>query len=269
MKTLLHMSDPHFGTDQPDVVEALVRLSDAQSPQLVILSGDITQRARPREFDAARAFIDRLGVPSLVIPGNHDIPLFDLATRSFAPYSRYRRVFGHELEPEFEAPDLLVVCVKTTRRYRHVDGDVSEEQIARVAGRLRRAQTGQLRIVVTHQPAHVTHEEDEKDLLQGGEEAILRWAEAGADLILGGHIHRPFVCALHERVAGVTRPVWAVQAGTALSSRTRADAGNSVNLIRYGNAQRCTVERWDYQPRARSFLLKDKSELNGGAGAPD
>jgi 3',5'-cyclic AMP phosphodiesterase CpdA len=264
MTVTLHMSDPHFGTEQPPVVEALARMVQAQSPELVILSGDITQRAKRSEFDAARQFIDRLDIPArLVIPGNHDIPMFQLGARLFTPYARYRHAFGADLEPIYETAELLVIGVKTTRRYRHIEGEVSTAQIDRVASRLRQASAAQLRIVVTHQPVHVTHPEDEKNLLNGHEEAIRRWAGAGADLILGGHIHRPYVCELHEQFADIPRRIWAVQAGTALSSRTRRDAGNSVNLIRYGLATpgHCIVERWDYDRAAQAFMLAVADEM--------
>jgi hypothetical protein len=90
------------------------------------------------------------------------------------------------------------------------------------------------------------------------------WAGAGADLILGGHIHRPFVCALHEWLAGLPGRVWAVQAGTALSSRIRYDAGNSINLIRYGSPaslRQCVIERWDYDSDAQAFQLVDAASV--------
>ncbi|CAN5196823.1 metallophosphoesterase family protein [soil metagenome] len=264
MTVVLHMSDPHFGTEQAPVVEALARLAQAQSPDLVILSGDITQRATHRQFDAAKTFLARLDAPAtLVIPGNHDIPLFDLAARLFAPYARYRRAFGPELEPVHDGARLLAVGVNTTRRYRRVDGEISRAQIERVAARLERASPSQLRIVVTHQPVYVTHTEDEKNLLHGRDDAIRQWAAAGVDLILGGHIHRPFACKLPERLTGVARPVWLIQAGTALSWRIRHDAGNSVNLIRTraGMSQRrCSIERWDFVESSQEFMLVDSQE---------
>ena len=264
MSVVLQISDSHFGTERPAVVDALKQLSDAQRPDLVILSGDITQRALRTEFEAARAFVDKLNVPAtLVIPGNHDIPLFDLVSRFFTPYGRYARSFGTELEPIFESPDLLVTGVNTTRRYRHVQGEVSRAQRDEVATRLRRAKPTQLRVVVTHQPVHVTREEDRENLLRGHEDAIRTWAAAGADLILGGHIHRPSISALHVALPDLPRRVWAVQAGTSLSSRIRFDAGNSVNIIRYDAKEpvRCVVERWDYGEKARDFRLTTAEEL--------
>ncbi|ABR90455.1 DNA repair exonuclease [Janthinobacterium sp. Marseille] len=266
MKTVLHISDPHFGTERAPVVKALERLAHAHAPNLLILSGDITQRARAVEFKLARAFVERLAIPShIVIAGNHDIPLFDVMTRIFLPYTRYCRSFGPELEPVHDSPDLLVLAVRTTRRYRHIEGEVSDVQIERVAQGLKQAGDKQLRIVVTHQPVFVTHEVDEEHLLRGHQRAIGRWAEAGADLILGGHIHRPFTCALHEELADLPRRVWAVQAGTAVSSRIRHDSNNSVNFIRYGCADaplRCIVERWDYNDEADEFLLKDSIDMH-------
>jgi len=254
--SLLQISDPHFGTEQQPVVDALARFAVEQRPALVMLSGDITQRARRGQFRAARAFVDRLAVPAtLAIPGNHDIPLFDLVARFCAPYANYRRAFGADLEPEHETADWLVLALNTTRPKRRKDGELSAEQIERVAARLARAKPRQLRVVVVHHPVAVTMGIDEDNLLHGHRRAIARWSEAGCDLILGGHIHLPYVLALHERFPELPRKVWAVQAGTAVSRRLRHEAGNSVNLIRVvaGEPRRCRVERWDYAPSTRRF----------------
>jgi 3',5'-cyclic AMP phosphodiesterase CpdA len=259
---IIQISDPHFGTVRPPVAEALLALVGAEEPGLAILSGDITQRARTSEFEAARAFLDRLRVPArLVIPGNHDVPLYNLPGRLLSPYAGFRRVFGDDLEPAFENAEVLAVTVKTTRRYRHIDGEVSPEQIERVATRLRAAGPGQLRIVVTHQPVCVVRPQDEKDLLHGHARAVEAWSAAGADIIMGGHIHLPYIRALHEQYPGLPRPVWAVQAGTALSWRIRAEADNSVNLIRHDGRARCTVERWDYMPGSERFERASVQQL--------
>jgi 3',5'-cyclic AMP phosphodiesterase CpdA len=265
MSVVLQVSDTHFGTEQPVVVEALLRLVREQLPDLVVLSGDITQRARWSQFRTARAFTERLAVPAtLVLPGNHDIPLFNIVARLLAPYANYQRAFGSELEPEFTSADLLVVGVNTTRPSRQKDGEVSAGQIARVSGRLRQAHTAQLRMVVTHQPVHVTRPEDETNVLHGHRKAVYAWAGAGVDLILGGHIHLPYVRPLRERFSDLPRPVWAVQAGTAVSSRVRNGIPNSVNLIRYMGAEhprRCVIERWDHEAPTQRFLLVDQIEI--------
>jgi 3',5'-cyclic AMP phosphodiesterase CpdA len=265
MSLVLQVSDTHFGTEQPAVVEALLRLVHDQSPDMVVLSGDITQRARRSQFRAARAFVGQLAVPdTLVLPGNHDIPLFNVMARLFAPYANYQRVFGAELEPECESADLLVIGVNTTRPSRHKDGEVATSQIARVSRRLRCASNNQLRIVVTHQPVHVTRPEDETNILHGHCEAVYAWADAGVDLLLGGHIHLPYVRPLRERFVDLPRSVWAVQAGTAVSSRVRDGIPNSVNLIRYTGTERprrCVVERRDYDAAGQHFVPVDCTEL--------
>lgn len=255
MSTLVQISDPHFGTEQPPVVEALVRLVHRLAPDVVVLSGDVTQRARRRQFAAARRFVDRLAAPAaLVIPGNHDIPLFNIVARALYPYAGYARAFGETLEPEFSSPAMLIVCVNTTRPARHKDGEVSAQQIARVGARLQNATAEQLRVVVTHQPVHVIRASDVTNLLHGHEAAVRAWSRAGADIIMGGHIHLPYLRSLNEQHDGLARQVWAVQAGTAVSRRIRESIPNSVNVLQYSAADRaCSVERWDYAPESASF----------------
>ena len=251
MTVLLHVSDPHFGTEQPPVVEALLRLIKQQQPSLIVMSGDLTQRAQRSEFAAARQFVDRsMPIPTMVIPGNHDIPLFNLAARAFRPYGHYRHAFGEEMEPVHASDSALVLCLKTTRRYRHKDGEVSSAQIRRVADQLARATPKQLRVVVTHQPVAAAAASDHKNLLHGRERAVAAWARAGVDLILGGHIHLPYVMPLQN----LPRRVYAVQAGTAVSTRVRDGVPNSVNLIRHeGASPQALVERWDYLAAEDAF----------------
>ncbi|CDY79795.1 probable DNA repair exonuclease [Caballeronia glathei] len=273
MTLLLQISDPHFGTERAAVVEALLRFADAMAPDLVVMSGDLTQRARRGQFRAARAFVDRLGrTPTLVIPGNHDIPLFNPFARLVDPYANHRRAFGPDLEPVFESPELLVIGINTTRPYRHKDGEVSMQQVKRVAERLERASPAQLRVVVAHQPVAVTRAQDEANLLHGHARAVQRWARAGADLIAGGHIHLPYVLPLHDTFANLPRRMWAVQAGTALSTRLRGEINNSVNLIRYEagmpGPRRAVVERWDYSETSAAFGRVTHHELVFEAAQP-
>ena len=260
MSVLLHISDPHFGTEQAHVMAALLDLSHQQRPDLLVLCGDITQRACADQFRRARAFVDQLHGPLLAIPGNHDIPLFNLGARVLQPYARFSAAFGQDLAPEHESPDMLVLGVNTTRWYRHKNGEVSSEQIERVARRLASASPRQLRVVVVHHPVAVTRTEEAHNLLRGRHNALHHWADAGADLVLGGHIHLPYVLAL----AGLRQPMWAVQAGTAVSSRVRDGAPNSVNVLRWRGGVPdglCLIERWNYLDTADAFVCQSVTDV--------
>ena len=269
MTKLLQISDLHFGTEQPDVMRALAALSNDKKPDVLVVSGDITQRAKPDEFSRARAFCDSLGIAQMVaLPGNHDIPLFNLFARMAKPYAAYQSAFGQQLESDLITPALCLVTVNTTRWWRHKNGEVSVAQIERVCAHLSRAAPQQLRVVVVHQPVHVLRPQDEHDRLRGWQPAVRAWAAAGADVVMGGHIHLPYVCELSS-AAGVpdalARRMWCVQAGTAVSSRIRREAPNSVNLLVFSSADdgpRCSVERWDYQAVGGQFALAHTSELN-------
>ncbi len=260
MTLLLQVSDPHFGTERPAAVEALVRLALEQQPDVLLLSGDITQRATRAQFAAAQAFVQRLQVPQVMaLPGNHDIPLWHLPLRLARPYARYSAAFGSVLEPSLDTDELLLLAVNTTRWWRHEDGEVSAAQIKRVAQSLAQARPAQRRVVMVHQPLVVTRPEDEKNRLHGHAAALQAWSAAGVDLIVGGHIHLPFVVPLPG--GG-----WAVQAGTALSHRVREPAGNSVNLIRINiqASERAVVERWDHAPAQAAFVLHTRQVLRRG-----
>jgi 3',5'-cyclic AMP phosphodiesterase CpdA len=263
--TLLQISDPHFGTEQPDTVDALVSLAHEHRPGLVVLSGDITQRARRGQFSAARRFLDRLPASArIVIPGNHDIPLFNVLGRMLRPYGGFTRVFGDNLEPEYEDAHLLVIGVNTTRPRRHKDGEIGAAQVDRVAARLQSARPLQVRIVVVHQPVASIEPSDDSNLIHGRTAAIRAWARAGCDIVMGGHIHLPYVLPLRASYSDLAREVWTVQAGTSVSSRVRGGIPNSVNLVvpeHVAPTRACRAERWDYSAAQHRFLLHSTHRL--------
>ncbi len=265
MTVLLQVSDAHFGRERTAVVEALVQLTASLSPDIVVLSGDITQRALRSEFARAAAFAESLRSKALmVIPGNHDVPLFNVVGRLLDPYGGMRRAFGRSLDQKVSAPDCLVLGVNTTRRYRHAQGEISRAQRTHVASELRAASPEQLRVVVTHHPVFVPRVSEQKDRVHGADAAVRSWAAAGADIVLSGHIHLPFVVALHEELESLAKPLWAVGAGTAVSRRTRYDAGNAVNVLRTSaeHPRSCMVEIWVYSAEKGAFALGAHKELN-------
>lgn len=250
---IMQISDSHFGTEVEGVVSALLTLARSVEPALVIVSGDVTQRARRTQFLAAERFFEALPAENLVaVPGNHDIPLLK---RFLRPYRNWSSGVDPVIEPNFESDRLLVQCVNTTRWFRHKHGQVSDAQIARVAQRLRRAQPEQLRVVVTHHPVLVIRARDHNNLLRGHTRAGSAWMAAGADILMGGHIHLPYVRSLHAEAQRPPQRTWVVQAGTAVSRRTREGVPNSVNILRYAHSgpARCSVERWDYSAKNARF----------------
>jgi len=261
---LLHLSDPHFGTERAEVAAALQRLVRAEPPALVIASGDITQRATAAQFARARQFIDSLGAPSLVVPGNHDIPLFDLWQRWRAPYARFGAAFGATLEPRVRLPTAWVAGLNTTRAWRHRHGEVSMAQAEAAADWLQPAPADVLRIVVTHQPLAVMRPQDALHALRGGRTAAAGWARAGVHLVLGGHIHLPYFMPLQAQWPELAQPMWLAQAGTAVSRRTRPEAGPSVNLIRQLGPRRWLLERWDHDARRGDFVHTAQQALAVG-----
>lgn len=268
MSVILHFSDLHFGTERPQVVEALIRLVKKKQPDLAILSGDVTQRARARQFAKAKLFFNRLEIPEfLIIAGNHDIPLYNLIKRFNAPYSNFTETFGNHLEPVIDSGNIKAIGIKTTRRYRHKNGEISKQQIDNVTDLLAKSRQEQLKIVICHHPVFPIKGIKTSNLLNGRMQALQAWSDVGVDLVLGGHIHLPYIVPLHQKFSDLEQPIWAVQAGTALSSRVRGNINNSVNLINYhieGINRICSVERWDYHDEQAAFscIKKERLELS-------
>src|SRR5690606_20862877 len=256
MSRLLHLSDLHFGTEDPEVVAALLQLAREQQPDLCLLSGDITQRARRAQFAAARAFVQQLPAPVLAAPGNHDLPLFHLPLRLLNPYGNYPRAFGPSLEPQRERDDRPLSAGNSTRPARPEERGGPTAQLERVPARLRPSRPGQLRVIMLHHPVCAIQPTDVANLLIGREHASPAWVDAGADLLLAGHIHLPYLTTL----GGTSeRRAWALQAGTGVSRRVRGTVPNSVNLIEHeaGDGQRrCRISRWDYAREDGRFQLR-------------
>lgn len=251
---IAHISDPHFGTEVPAVRDALLADLTSEPPDLLLLTGDITQRARRAQFAAARAFLDELPpMPKVCIPGNHDLPLFDVFTRFTRPYERFRRYISSELEPAFEDPRLAVLCIDATSPWRHKDGAVDAAQIQRTTARLQ-GLAQPFRLVATHQPLASATRADQRNVIHGAPPALQGWIAAGADLFLGGHIHLPY--CLQVGTDEGSRTAVLLQAGTCLSHRTRQGIPNSYNVIlleQDAAQRRMRIERRDFDVASGSF----------------
>jgi 3',5'-cyclic AMP phosphodiesterase CpdA len=251
MRTLVHVSDLHFGRVNHALLAPLrQRIADVK-PDLVVVSGDLTQRAKAAEFREARSFLDTLPSPRLVVPGNHDVPLYNVLLRFLQPLRNYRRIITDDLEPTHMDGEIAVVGINTARSLTFKGGRISEEQIARVRDRLRCVDKGIVKVIVTHHPFDLPEQFEEDDLVGRAAPAMKAFASCGADLLLSGHFHISHASdtAARYRIPGFAALV--VQAGTATSTRGRGEL-NSFNVIRVAPAE-VRVERQTWMPEANAF----------------
>lgn len=252
MAIIAHLSDMHFGSHDPAIVAAIETLLPTLAPDLVVISGDFTQRARIDQYRMACEFLDRIGragLATLAVPGNHDIPLYDLARRFARPLHRYRRYVDEELCPWFENDGIAVLGINTARSLTFKDGRISHEQMALIRARFGAVPAAKTRILVTHHPLFampIGEGEGLTDAVGRRGEALEAVAEAGVHLLLAGHFHRAFSRSARE-MARAAGPELVIQAGTATSTRTRGDEKQSFNLIGLPAAGRVALEvfAWD------------------------
>jgi len=274
MALILHLSDIHFGAHDPRLVAAAEARIDAEKPDLVVLSGDFTQRARTEQFEEACAFLARLrdrGHEVLAVPGNHDIPLYDVLRRFLSPLTRYKRFIGDELCPFIELPGVAVLGINTARSLTFKDGRISHEQMDLIRDTFARTDSSAMRVLVTHHPMFALPVGDTGEMSRavGRQELALdAAADAGVDLLLAGHNHR---ASTHSARDLVTRAGSAlvVQAGTATSTRVRDEAQSFNRIGIEPDAITVTVQGWDgsafVSASAQSYVRTDDQWRLAGA----
>lgn len=236
MATIAHLSDVHFGRHDPVVVAAVEAFLYKQRPDLVVISGDFTQRARVAQYELACAFVDRIeaqGLTVLAVPGNHDVPLYDVMRRFVRPLDRYRRFIEDDLCPFFENDELAVLGLNTARSLTIKDGSISHAQMDRIREAFHAGQQGKTRILVTHHPLVAMPIGDEGELtkvVNRHTDALAAAAEEGVHILLAGHFHRAFSKTAREMVENAG-PALVIQAGTATSTRLRGGEKQSFNWI--------------------------------------
>jgi predicted phosphodiesterase len=233
-RVLLHLSDLHFGRVPPGMAETLVEVGRRLAPDVLIVSGDLTQRARVEEFEQARDFLAQLPGPRIVIPGNHDVPLFNPYGRFVERLGRFRRYITPDLAPAWIDDEVAVFGVNTARSLTWKGGRINARQIEDLRGRLCELPLSVTRVIATHHPFGVARV------------AFERWAGCGADLLLCGHLH---VAA--TQIVGRTI---VVNAGTAISTRGRGQA-NSFNVVLIAPRGAVTVTQWEWN--GREFVKRE------------
>ena len=250
MARLIHLSDLHFGAHDPKLVEAVERRVDEAKPDLVVISGDFTQRARTEQFKEACAFLERLrktGHEVLGVPGNHDVPLYDVLRRFLSPLTRYRRFIDESLCPFHELSGAAVLGINTARSLTFKDGRINEDQVAFIRDTFARTRPETARVLVTHHPLFALPVGDGPELgkaIGRQELALDAVADVGVDLLLAGHNHRASTHHAKDLVTDAG-PALVIQAGTATSTRLR-DEEQSFNLLEVADAEvTVAVQAWD------------------------
>ena len=251
MRTLVHLSDLHFGRTDAATIEPLIARVAAIRPDAVVVSGDLTQRARSSEFKQARVFLDRLPAPRLVVPGNHDVPLYRVWERFLSPLGKYRRFVTDDLAPLFVDDEIAILGVNTARSLTFKNGRINEAQIASIQERLDPLPDSLTRILVTHHPFDLPDRTGDGEIVGRARLAMTAFASCGVDLLLAGHFHTSQAGETSWRHPLHGYSALVVQAGTATSTRGRGEA-NAFNVLRV-QADTIAVERQVWQPEAGAF----------------
>ena len=268
MRTLLHVSDIHFGRFDYEQLKPLLYAVEQIRPDLVVVSGDLTQRARPEQFQEARDFLAMLPTPQIVVPGNHDVPLHNLYDRLSRPLGNFRRYITDDLEPFFHDSEVAVLGMNTARALIWKNGRINVRQIGRIQHHFDSAAAGAAKVLVTHHPFDLPEHYTSSDLVGRARLAMNTIADCGIDLLLAGHFHLGHAGHTAVRYKTAGHSAIFVQAGT-LSTRERGEP-NSFNAIRIdaqaAGVRRVEVERFFWNAANRAFLKSAIESFDFGAG---
>jgi len=231
LRTIAHISDLHFGKVDCATLPALTAAITAAKPDVVAVSGDLTQRAKSREFSAARKFLDTLPKPQIIVPGNHDVPLYNILKRWRSPLKNYRHYISDDLEPFFADQEIAILGINTARSLTFKDGRINAVQVANACRRLTEHPESAIRIVVTHHPFDSVDQARTRDIVGRGSMAMAGFAGCGIDVILAGHLHTSRISNSAARYHLPGYSALFIQAGTATSIRQRGET-NAWNLLR-------------------------------------
>jgi 3',5'-cyclic AMP phosphodiesterase CpdA len=203
------------------VAAGVLRFIDERKPDVVVLSGDLTQRAKAYQFELARRFVDQIPVPTLVVPGNHDVPLYRFWERAFNPYGAYRKHFADELEPIYRDDYLLIVGINTAFGWTLKEGRITTQRLLEVARTFEEVPESVFKIVVAHHHMIPPPNFGTQRVLGNAYEAIDLFSQVGVDLILSGHLHQAYIGSSEEFYPRGRPPVVIVHSGTTTSNRGR------------------------------------------------
>jgi 3',5'-cyclic AMP phosphodiesterase CpdA len=227
---IIHLSDLHFGTEWVGIVDILLKDIQQVQPDIIIISGDLTQRARDTQFKAAKAFIQKLPHPVVCVPGNHDITLYNIIERFLYPFSKNKEWISPTLCVHHNVSNVAILGINSVTPFKVMSGYVTDKQLHMVEDYFKQQAHDQINIVVMH---HNLIRSQRHKIINDAEKIIDVFAKCNVDIVLSGHIHAAHIEVLKQKVS--TNPMYVVTAGTAISNRTMEP--NSYNVIELHHKQ--------------------------------
>ncbi len=262
MKSIVHISDMHFGRSDPKINDALLSACLTIDPDIFVISGDFTQRATVAEFEQARAFIKQLDRPKkriVAIPGNHDIePLYKPLARLRTPYNRYQEFIAPHTVAEYSDAQLAIGSINTVRASRLKGGHVSKRSLAEAENWFTKQKENAVRLLITHHPLDLPSASPKRKLARRSTRGVYRLARSRVDMYLSGHYHRSSAVVTRTRYPKDHYAAIALQAGTvSLRSRGQLQSFNVLNITR----SRIDVSVYMWNPKRNQFIASETMQF--------
>lgn len=243
MTTIAHLSDLHFGTVRPQLADGALAALTELRPDLIVVSGDLTQQGSSREYRAARQFLSALPGPLVVVPGNHDIPTYNLIQRFLHPLKKFQRHIASQFPAVQQTDGVTALGINTARRFPWTNGRVSYDQMEHIRDYFCTRPAEEWKILVTHHPFVAPPDHPKRPLVGCAAKTLQAIRACQLDLVLAGHVHMSYASGTHAVYTAVNPSLLVIQAGTALSSRTR-DEANAFNVLTLHDDRALDVAVW-------------------------
>lgn len=254
MKNIIHISDLHFGRDNKKIARILLDTINNLTADLVVISGDFTQRARTSQFKAAQDFLQEIKIKTLVVPGNHDIPLFNIFARFNHPYQNYQKYITPILNPSYSDSDTLILGINSITPYQAKNGVINQNQLDLIKNFFK-GNDDKIKIAVMHH--NLIELDNYHHPIVNYKTTITQLLAAKVNIVLSGHLHLPYVEEIPTNTSNNSQNLFLITAGTAISTRLR-NADNSFNYIQL-NKTGFTLEV--YRFLNKKFIVNEKNEF--------